>query len=222
MLAPATPEPILAATPGVAGDAQPPPAKRRFGKLELAIVLFLAFDVLVLGAWKLFGGNEPSEEVATLEPEDPQTSPAPEERPSAPAAEADPVSVPPGEARGEASDGASGQAKSVDEAIAAALPPEPTSSGPVRSLSRTLSESEFRETMVEARDKIVASCLDSRMRRTLKVSLKVDPSGEVTFARVIGGLSDTKLGRCVVKQTYRMDFPASLEGGSHVYTLRLR
>jgi len=60
------------------------------------------------------------------------------------------------------------------------------------------------------------------MRRTLKVQLKVAPEGKVSYARVIGGLNDTSLGRCVTRQAYGIDFPATEQGGSHVYTLRLR
>jgi hypothetical protein len=60
------------------------------------------------------------------------------------------------------------------------------------------------------------------MRRTLKVSLKVAPNGEVSYARVIGNLADTNLGRCVVKRVYRVEFPATHDGGVNTYTLRLR
>ncbi|PRQ00415.1 hypothetical protein ENSA7_59090 [Enhygromyxa salina] len=111
---------------------------------------------------------------------------------------------------------------SVEDALAAALPPGPAAPGPTRPKTQSLSDKDFREAMVDARDDIVASCLDTRMRRTLKVSLKVAPTGEVSFARVVGGLADTQLGRCVVKRVYQIEFPATHEGGGHVYTLRLR
>ena len=111
---------------------------------------------------------------------------------------------------------------SVEEAVAAALPPEPDSIAPVRPLPPGLSDKDFREAMVDSRESILAACTDSRVRRTLKVQLKVAPEGKVTYARVMGGLSDTSLGRCVTKQAYRIDFPETTEGGTHVYTLRLR
>jgi hypothetical protein len=200
----------------------PPPAKRRLGKLELAIIIFLGFDLLIFAAWKLFiADHEPS--VAT---KDPERAPSTD-------ASAEPDAVEP--VRAQAQDQATPKATpepeppaskpssvSVEEALASEFPPEPATPGPTRPMAQSLSDKDFREAMVDARSDIVASCLDTRMRRTLKVSLKVAPNGEVSFARVVGGLSDTNLGRCVVKVVYHIEFPPTHEGGSHIYTLRLR
>ena len=57
---------------------------------------------------------------------------------------------------------------------------------------------------------------------TLKVAIKVAPSGSVEYARIIGSQGETNLGRCVIKRVYRIEFPPTHEGGSDTYTLRLR
>jgi hypothetical protein len=90
-------------------------------------------------------------------------------------------------------------------------------------LPKQLSDADFRKTMVDARDKLVARCLDDqRMRRTFKVSIAVAPSGKVEWATVLEAPGKTALGKCISKQTRHIEFPPSLEGGSHVYSLRLR
>ena len=199
--------------------------KRGLRKLELAILIFLGFDLLIVVAWLLFGRSPDPEiaqddaaERAPAEPASEDAAPAGEDL--APSEDAASAAAPtPDQAGSEAPPLA--PTKSANEAIAE-LMPEPESVGPTRELAASLDDSDFREVMVASRDKILDACLETRMRRTLKVSLKVDPSGKVSFARVVGGLSETQLGRCVVKQTYRMQFPATESGGTHVYTLRLR
>ncbi|NVB42323.1 serine/threonine protein kinase [Pseudenhygromyxa sp. WMMC2535] len=64
-------------------------------------------------------------------------------------------------------------------------------------------------------------CLDGDMRRTVKVSIRVDEQGEVVGASA-GSLDSSKLGRCVRRQARKLRFPASEKGGRHEYTLRLR
>lgn len=197
---------------------QPPPRKRRLGKIELAIIVFLGFDALVFAAWKLLADSEPAADtVASSEPAaEPEPDAAAESEPaSRPSAKADPEPDGDGDPKPEPK-------LSVHEAVAAELPPEPDSPGPTRPRAPSLSDKDFREAMVEAREDIVQHCLDSRMRRTLKVALKVAPSGEVEYARVVGELGDTNLGRCVVKRVYRIEFPPTHTGGTHTYTLRLR
>src|SRR5690606_8390016 len=83
---------------------------------------------------------------------------------------------------------------SVEEALASEFPPEPDAPGPVRPMDNSLTDKAFREALVSARAQMVATCLDSRMRRTLKVSLKVAPDGSVEYARVLGNLANTTLG----------------------------
>lgn len=200
---------------------QAPPRKRRLGKIELAIIVFLGFDALVFAAWKLLADSDPTADtVASSEPaaEPERLDAAAESEPaSRPSAKADPEPEPHGDG-----DPKPEPKLSVHEAVAAELPPEPDSPGPTRPRAPSLSDKDFREAMVEAREDIVQHCLDSRMRRTLKVALKVAPSGEVEYARVVGELGDTNLGRCVVKRVYRIEFPPTHTGGTHTYTLRLR
>jgi hypothetical protein len=199
--------------------AIPPPRKRRIGKLELAIIAFLAFDVLLFAAWKLLVHDERDAEVATRDGSSlatasdtlapaPAPEPAPEGEP-APDGEPEPAPI------------SKKPALDANEAIAAELP-QPDSPGPTRPMAQALSDKDFREAMVAAREEIVQRCLDTRMRRTLKISLVVKASGEVEYARVVGGLADTQLGRCVVKNVYQIEFPPTHAGGSHTYTLRLR
>ncbi len=220
------PEPSVVA-PGVPRAIEPPPEvepaplhKRRFGKLELAILVFLGFDVLLFAGWKLFSNSI----AATSEPDDttvasdkPRPESAPEPPPAAPTKAEQPEPADP-----EPSDSELGSQLSAEEAIAAALPPEPDTPGPVRPMSKSLSDKAFRKAMVAARSSMLDKCLDSRMRRTLKVALKVAPNGQVEYARVVGSLGDTTLGQCIVKQVYKIEFPLTYEGGSHTYTLRLR
>ncbi|KIG11990.1 putative serine/threonine-protein kinase pknL [Enhygromyxa salina] len=216
--------PQPAPSPHTLGAPPPPAKKRRFGKLEVAIIAFLCFDLLLFVAWKLLVNNREAHEqqLAHAELDDDAKANASDDA----KANAKPAHEP------EAREATSPQAapspapasanNSVEDALAAALPPGTTAPGPTRPKAASLSDKDFREAMVDARADIVANCLDSRMRRTLKVSLKVAPDGEVSFARVVGGLSDTQLGRCVVKRVYRVEFPATHEGGAHTYTLRLR
>jgi hypothetical protein len=220
----AIPRPIgIAATHDLAAPkaspATPPPRKRRLGKLELAIIAFLVFDLLLFAAWKLVAGRDTRDvEVATADgssaaaanddsptPE-PKPEPKPVAEPESPEPEPEPEPKP---------------VRDLNAEIAAELP-QPDSPGPSRNMAKSLSDKDFREAMVEAREEIVQRCLDTRMRRTLKISLIVRPNGEVEYARVVGSLSETQLGRCVVKQVYRIEFPATHEGGSHTYSLRLR
>lgn len=199
-----------------------PKPKRGLGKLELAILIFLGFDLLIVAAWLLFGRSDEPELARDEAAERAPAEAASEELPPSPTDEAPPASAAPVDEEPELElENEAAPAKSANEAIAE-LMPEPESAGPKRELAASLDDSDFREVMVASRDKILDVCLETRMRRTLKVSLKVDPSGKVSFARVVGGLSETQLGRCVVKQTYRMQFPATESGGTHVYTLRLR
>jgi serine/threonine protein kinase len=195
-----------------------PPRKRKLGALELALIVFLAFDVLLFAAWKVFWANSnPAESTAAaaeprIEPEPKPQAPAPE--PPQPVALAPkplpPVDPPP-------------PRLSAEEAIAAVLPPEPETPGPVRPAAKSLSDKVFREAMVAARGDMLKACLaNQKMRRTLKVAMKVAPSGKVEYARVLGGLGETALGQCVVKHVYQIEFPITHEGGSHTYTLRLR
>jgi hypothetical protein len=205
----------------------PPPRKRRLGKLELAIIGFLAFDLLLIAAWKLFADGKPNAEVAAVEEkttataasDTPAPTPAPEDKAEpTPEPEAEPTPKPEPEPTPEP---APKPSLDPNEIIAAELP-QPDSPGPSRPMSKSLSDKDFREAMVEAREEIVQRCLDSRMRRTLKISLVVKPNGEVEYARVVGSLAETQLGKCVIKRVYRIEFPATIEGGSHTYTLRLR
>jgi hypothetical protein len=197
----------------------PPPRKRRVGKLELAIIVFLAFDVLLFAAWKLFAEDSSTTEVATAD-----GSPAAENDTSAPAPAPEPAPVAepkPEEPEPQPKPEPQPQpAIDLNAAIAAELAPD--SPGPSRNMAKSLSDKDFREALVEAREEIIQRCLDSRMRRTLTISLVVKPNGEVEYARVVGSLAETQLGRCVVKRVYRVEFPATHEGGSHTYSLRLR
>jgi hypothetical protein len=210
------PDPEDSATQTRPAIISPPPAKpRRFGKLQLAIVAFLCFGLLLFAASRLLVDDRESHEVPIAQAKPDRE---PDANPSGAPGSIEPVHTPE-EPEPERS---ASEPASVEEALADALAPAPISPGPTRPLSQSLSDKDFRETMVDAREDILDSCLDTRMRRTLKVSLKVAPTGEVSFARVVGGLSDTQLGRCVVKQVYRVEFPPTHAGGSHVYTLRLR
>lgn len=216
-----TPTPIV--IPQASGDAGParelqgsPVSKRRLGKLELALIVFLVFDVLLFATWKLLLSDQDrsnhAEASATvseqaLEPT-PEAAPPVVAEPPAPAPVPEPIEASP--------------PLSVEEAIAAEFPPEPDTPGPVRPGGKSLSDKVFRETMVAARDRMLDKCLKSKMRRTLKIALKVAPSGAVEYARVVGSLGKTALGQCVTEQVYKLKFPITHEGGSHTYTLRLR
>ena len=209
--------------------------------LEIAIVAFLLFDLLMFTVWKLFLADEEPETdtVAANEAEaeakeeiqdkheeppeqagPPEASAAPDEVQAPPAGPEEPVE-PPGDSKSEAA-GSPTPALTVEEAIAPELPPEPTVPGPIRPKDGKLSSRDFREGMLDARDEIEAECLDDRMRRTIKISVKVAPSGEVTFARIHGGLADTSLGKCVLRQVYDIEFPMTFEGGTDTYSLRIR
>jgi hypothetical protein len=203
------------------------PRKRRLGKLELAIIAFLAFDLLLIASWKLFVRPEP---VATAPSASSDVEPAeaevvkPEPEPEVAEPEPEPEPEPASEIDDEASEPTLERAEplSVHEAVALGLPPEPDTPGPVRPSAKSLSDKAFREAMVDARAGILDKCVDGRMRRTLKVALKVAPSGKVEYTRVLGGHAETSLGQCVVKQVYKIEFPITHEGGTHTYTLRLR
>lgn len=192
------------------------PRKRRLGKLELAIVVFLGLDLLLFAGWKLVTHASSSEQQAAAEPREvPLAEPVAE--PVAKAAAVEPIAPAPAAIEPEPE-----PALSVEDAIAAELPPEPVSTGPVRPGGKSVTSKMFREAMVAARDDMLKACLHSRMRRTLKISLKVAPSGRVEYARVVGSLGKTSLGQCVVEHVYKLEFPITHEGGSHTYTMRLR
>ena len=205
--------------------------RRRFGRLEIAVALFLLVDALLLAGWLLFRdrGSE-REELADAERPTVATVDADERRPGGAGATSQERSADEAtsEITGETSADPNSEleqqraAASVREAIAAELPPEPTVPGPARPREPKLSARDFREAMIAARTDIVTACLDNQMRRTLKVALKVGASGKVQYARVLGELGDTQLGRCVAEQSYRVEFPATDTGGTHTYTLRLR
>jgi serine/threonine protein kinase len=206
----------LAPEPTRSVPVVPKPARKRgFGLLERAIVGFLLFDLALFGAWKLLLDDdaEPSAPTAELAAAD-ATSPEPEEL-----RQAAPTPAPP--------------KPRVAEPASAAVPepqPEPTTLAepeleplPIEDLPKELGDADFRRTMVDARDLIAARCLDDqRMRRTLKVAIKVLPSGKVEWSSVLEALGKTALGKCVARQTRQLEFPPSDEGGSHVYSLRLR
>lgn len=80
----------------------------------------------------------------------------------------------------------------------------------------------FRANKQKLYRKVNGRCVEGKMRRTVKVAVRVDASGEVDAATVMGGMGQTRLGRCVEKQARKLDFDASAEGGFYVYTLRLR
>jgi serine/threonine protein kinase len=216
-----TPTPVIipqatAAAPNLVVPAQPPPPrKRRLGKLELAIVVFLGFDLLLVAGWKLIAANSSSADEQAVVTEQPRAAPEPE--PPAEVAAIEPVAPPPAAPEPEPI-----PSLSVEDAIAAEFPPEPETPGPVRPGGKSLSDKVFRETLVAARDEMLKDCMHSRMRRTLKISLKVAPSGRVEYARVLGSLGKTALGQCVAERVRQLEFPITHEGGSHTYTLRLR
>lgn len=198
----------------------PPRRKRGLGKLELAIIAFLAFDLLVFAAWKLLIHGDEKPEVASAEGSsaaDPAAS-TPEPTHASPSGDAERAadSQPTPDPRV-----AKDPSAALQEALAPHLP-QPDAPGPTRPMEKALTDKDFREAMVAAREDIVKHCLDTRMRRTLKISLVVEPSGEVDYARVVGSLAETQLGKCVVKQIYQIEFPPTHAGGSHTYTLRLR
>ncbi|KIG11932.1 hypothetical protein DB30_02290 [Enhygromyxa salina] len=60
------------------------------------------------------------------------------------------------------------------------------------------------------------------MRRTIKIAVRVAPTGAVQAASVIGGMASTKLGRCVRRQAEQLEFAATQEGGFYNYTVRIR
>lgn len=220
----AIPRPIgVPATQSVATPraepATPPPRKRRLGKLELAIIVFLGFDLLLFAAWKLFAQDPRDTEIASADESSSDTAASDTPR-TGTNAEPAPVAEP--NLEPEPNPEPTSKTGLDPNAVLAAETPQPDSPGPTRAMAKSLSDKDFREAMVEAREEIVQRCLDTRMRRTLKISLVVKPSGEVEYARVVGGLAETQLGRCVVKNVYRIDFPPTHEGGSHTYTLRLR
>lgn len=217
-LAPAEPAPAIAVAPSLAVEHTQPaiamaePAKPRFGWLEKAIVGFLLFDVALFGAWQLLGkrsdASEPTSAAASASVDEPT-----------PATAAEPTTD-------EAPERASGPTQLAPELAPAPVPgeapaPELAVATPAE-LPHSLSDADFRKTMVDARDRMSARCLeDQRIRRTLKVSLDVAPSGAVERAKVVGPLGDTALGKCVARQAKAVEFPASQAGGSHVYSLRL-
>src|SRR5690606_28053428 len=193
------------------------PRKRGLGKLELAILVFLGFDLLLFAGWKLLFGNADSTddaEIASAEPgPEPEPQPTPEPQPEP----VEPVASPPAPEPEPEPAEPSAPRLSVEEAIAAEFPPEPDTPGPVRPAAKSLTDKVFREHMVAARDGMLRKCLDTKMRRTLKIALKVAPSGQVEYARVVGSQGETALGQCVAKQVYKILFPVTHEGGSHTY-----
>lgn len=190
--------------------AAKPARKRRFGLLERAIVGFLLFDLALFSAWKLIGrdaANDTDEPIAAVEPTTKDASKPPTE----PTLEPDTRVV-------EAAIGEPDEP--TQEHRTSALGTSTASTG---ALPKQLGDADFRKTMVDARDTLVDRCLDDQhMRRTFKVSIAVAPSGKVEWASVLEAPGKTALGKCISKQTRRIEFPPSQEGGSHVYSLRLR
>lgn len=238
-----------AAEPSPNPEPTTPPAERErggLGWLEKAIIAFLLFDLLVFAGYKIFGGSkaEPEGEAAVAEraqgetpdepaPESPEAQPAGQGEPAlegaaagedgdAPVVEDGDVAQPGGGPSGAGGGAAPVQPADVNAMIAAELAPEPDAPGPQRPLEAALNASEFRTIMVDARQKMISKCLDTKMRRTIKISVKVTPAGEVSYARIIGDQAATSLGTCILEQVYRLEFPATHEGGTHVYALRLR
>lgn len=204
-------------------SATPPPRKRRLGKLEFAIIGFLGFSLLLFAAWRLLGGSDEADTQVAARDDSPSPSKASDTPVVAPEGTRD--GAPDSEPEPEPEPASNGETPSANPELDAALAPhlpKPDSPGPVRPMAQALSDQDFREAMVAAREEIVQRCLDSRMRRTLKISLVVKPSGGVEYARVVGSLAETKLGKCVVKRVYNIMFPPTHTGGSHTYTLRLR
>jgi hypothetical protein len=206
----------------VDAELQPAPPrerKRKLGKLELAIIVFLAFDVLVIASWRLFSSDASSADDVASVSDEPTVEPVLVPEPEAPVQviAAEPLAPQPAPI-----EATPNPPLSVEQAIAAEFPPEPDSPGPIRPGGKSISDKVFREAMIAARDEMLKACLDSRMRRTLKIALKVTPGGQVEYARVLGSLGKTALGQCVVEHVYRIKFPITHEGGSHTYTLRLR
>ncbi|HVH97185.1 MAG TPA: serine/threonine-protein kinase [Enhygromyxa sp.] len=214
-----TPTPVVIPQATAAPDqpslerSGPPPRKRKLGKLELALIGFLAFDVLLFASWKLLSRDAESTADASAMTEQPLATAEPEPQPPAQPAAAEPPPPTPIEPA---------PLLSVEEAIAAELPAEPDGPGPIRPGGKSLSDKVFREAMVAARDEMLDACMKGRMRRTLKIALRVAPSGQVEYARVVGSLGKTALGQCVAEHVYRIKFPITHEGGSHTYTMRLR
>lgn len=214
--APAPSVPSLAApsaAPSHESFAIPTPAKSRFGLLEKAIVGFLLFDLALFGAWQLLGKRDaaPSDPPSASAANEPTTT----KEPALAAASAEPESPadPEPTAALAPTELAPSEPGTPELGVPALAPDE---------LPKSLSDADFRKTMVDARDRISARCLeDQRIRRTLKVSLDVSPSGAVERAKVVGPLGDTALGKCVARQAKAIEFPTSIEGGSHVYSLRL-
>jgi serine/threonine protein kinase len=210
------PPPPLPREPTAPRATVAPAKPRRFGLLERAIVGFLLFDLAVFAAWKLIGGKseptEAAEPIAAVEPgpelERPEPADAPEPAAAQPApALAEPAAEP-------------NPSESAPDPAALDLALAPAGSEP---LPKQLTVADFRKTMVDARNELVSHCLDDqRMRRTFKVSVSVAPSGKVIWASVLEAPGKTALGKCISKQTRHVEFPPSEEGGSHVYSLRLR
>ena len=190
--------------------APEPSGKRRFGLLERAIVGFLLFDLALFGAWKLIGGGKDQPEPEAIATQTQPDAALPEHEAPEPSVAELPSAAPIEPILGTTED---------EPAPTPALVPEVG----LADLPKQLGDADFRKTMVDGRDLIIARCLDDqRMRRTLKVYLDVAPSGQVEHAKILGALSETALGKCVARQARRIEFPPSREGGSHVYSLRLR
>ncbi|MFV8753246.1 serine/threonine protein kinase [Nannocystaceae bacterium ST9] len=188
--------------------------RRRFGLLERAIVGFLLFDLAVFAAWKLLRSEgEPSD------------AGEPTLAASRDAGASEPAAIVGGESeRGERADADAAANEASDSPSPLATPKlASTGAGNPGGLPKQLGDADFRKTMVDARDVIIARCLDGqRMRRTLEVSISVAPSGKVEWASVLDAPGKTALGKCVSRQTRHVEFPPSVEGGKHVYSLRLR
>ncbi|PRP97381.1 protein kinase domain-containing protein [Enhygromyxa salina] len=89
-------------------------------------------------------------------------------------------------------------------------------------LRTKLSAAHLRARKSELYRRVEQRCIDGRMRRTVKLTVHVAPTGAVETARVVGGMGSTKLGRCARRQAHQLEFPATEEGGAYTYTLRLR
>jgi eukaryotic-like serine/threonine-protein kinase len=85
-----------------------------------------------------------------------------------------------------------------------------------------LSTANLRSRKAELYRRVEQRCVEGRMRRTIKLAVRVGPTGAVEAASVVGGMRSTKIGRCVRRQAKQLRFPATRTGGSYTYTIRIR
>lgn len=89
-------------------------------------------------------------------------------------------------------------------------------------LVESLGATEFRAVKGELYGRVGRRCNPQHHRRTVRLSVRVDPEGSVDRARVRGGMARSALGRCVRREAAELSFPSSETGGRYTYTLRLR